>query len=53
MAKVTATRGFSGQNGSRTKGERFEYDVEKDPDKLVKLGFVKTDAAKAEAADKK
>lgn len=41
MAKVKALRDFrSGTIGSRTKGDRFEYDIDKDPADLVKLGLV-------------
>lgn len=41
MAKVKALRDFGPSAvGSRTKNERFDYDMDKDPAGLKKLGFV-------------
>ncbi len=42
MEKVQALRDFSGPNGSRSKGDKFDYDTQKDPDGLVKLGVIKS-----------
>lgn len=49
--KVTAARDFySVVAGNRAEGEEFEYDLEKDPADLVKLGLLK--GGKAEAAQR-
>ena len=40
MQQVKALRPFSGANGSREKGEKFDYDAAKDPDRLIALGLV-------------
>jgi hypothetical protein len=47
--KVTALRDFRNVDlGSKTKGDRFDYDVDKDPADLVKLGLVQLPAKSAE-----
>jgi hypothetical protein len=41
MAKVKALRDFRNRNlGSKSKGETFEYDLDRDPEKLKRLGLV-------------
>lgn len=40
VEKVKATQGFSGQSGTRSKDEKFDYDTAKDPQGLVRLGLV-------------
>jgi hypothetical protein len=55
LPKVTANRQFSSaQYGSYEKGDRFYYDVDKDPADLKKLGFIDVDGDKpAEAGTAK
>lgn len=53
MAKVKVVRSFGPSAvGSREKNERFEYDADKDPHGLVKLGLVEKieESAPASAA---
>lgn len=41
IEKVKALRDFRGPNvGGKSKGESFDYDVDRDADGLVKLGLV-------------
>jgi hypothetical protein len=42
MKKVRVVKDYSGSGayGSRVKNERFEYDTDKDPAGLLKLGLV-------------
>jgi hypothetical protein len=48
---VEVVRGWSGgPYGSREPEDRFDYDVEDDPEKLVELGLVKKVTAKASEA---
>lgn len=52
MAKVKALRSFQSEGvGSREEGERFDYDVDRDPHRLVKDGFVEA-VEKPAPADK-
>jgi hypothetical protein len=51
LPKVTANRPFSSALvGARERGERFHYDVDKDPADLKKLGFIDVDGDKASEA---
>ena len=52
LPRVKANRDFSSAHtGSRSKGESFSYDVDKDPAELVKLGYIEVpDAAPAGTA---
>ena len=45
MARVKALRDFRNADvGMKSKGETFDYDVDKDPQHLVKLGLVESPA---------
>lgn len=50
MAKVRANRFFQTEGiGAKEEGETFDYDVEKDPHDMVKLGYI--DHGKAKVAE--